>query len=330
MKKITRYISAALGAFTLFFTVSGQAFAAEELDASAQVQLCNEPHNYEVTAESPEWAEMTLLDRLESCAVSNTEAENMSTPALVETVLEYPFIVNIYAYSSLEEGIATVCTYFPGLSELLARKDVSKSLQNYISNNTTLSYSIEELPFELIVANDLLSFCREIKGSEGGGSAAVLSTPTIISYYTPKNTRVEVFLDLTWDDHNTSQSIQQRIQLQYSNTYPSCVALGAVNPSYNCHSYAFCDQSITNRYWLNDPIAFITDGSYVETVNNGQSGYRAVYTYNGFRTHSAVTVSGGPRITVKSKWGVNGLFQHYVDDCPYAISGATIKYYKRA
>ncbi|NCE63148.1 hypothetical protein D1159_00785 [Pseudoflavonifractor sp. 524-17] len=38
--------------------------------------------------------------------------------------------------------------------------------------------------------------------------------------------------------------------------------LSRATPSYNCHSYAWYSQSISNNYWINDPKPYMNDGSY--------------------------------------------------------------------
>lgn len=93
--------------------------------------LSDEPHIYEVLPNTPEWEAMTPSQRQASCEVSVEEVENMTTAALVETVINYPYLIDIYAFDTLEQGIEWVSMYFPGLPELLSRGDAIDELQKY-------------------------------------------------------------------------------------------------------------------------------------------------------------------------------------------------------
>ena len=105
-------------------SLTGTAFA-------AGIQTNGEAHVYSVLPGSEEWRAMTLEERLASCEVSAEEAKKITTSALVETVLNYPYLINIYAYGSLDEGIERVSSHFPALSEFFSRSDGVESLQNY-------------------------------------------------------------------------------------------------------------------------------------------------------------------------------------------------------
>ena len=78
---------------------------------------------------------MTPQERRNSYYVSAEEASKMTTEALVETVLNYPYLSDIYAFNTLQQGIASVSAGFPALPELLSRPDANKAIQNYLKNN---------------------------------------------------------------------------------------------------------------------------------------------------------------------------------------------------
>ncbi len=246
----------------------------------------------------------------------------------MNTVLDYPFIVNIFAYDSIEMGISKVCSYFPALTELLNRSDAVSSLATLLNNHIKQSDSDSSLSFKEITALTILKYCNE--DIITSGTTEILSNIGTVSQYTPNGTPVTLIIDLDWADHDTNELAQQSIKLQYLATYPSAVEINDVNPSYNCHAYSFL--TYHDRYWLNDPSPYILDGSYIQCSQpNGDYGVRVIYesSYGGLYIHSAITAQTGPVITVTSKWGVNALFRHAVNDCPYAISSA-ILYYERA
>ena len=103
-----------------------------------------------------EWQNLSPKERLESCKVTEGEVSIMSTSALVETVLNYPYLANMYAYNTIEDGIEAVSNHFPGIKELLTRPDVAEALQVYNTNNT-------EDNFKMTVVKSLLGLVIEIK-----------------------------------------------------------------------------------------------------------------------------------------------------------------------
>lgn len=113
--------------------------------------------------------------------------------------------------------------------------------------------------------------------------------------------------------------------------------INAVSPAsaeYNCHSYAWYNRSANNKYWLDYPGAYITDGSYEEVEKlYVEVGGRMVYyeSHDGTCTtpsHSAIITSirelprGKREFTVISKWGPYGVYEHAWFNCPYYYDGA--------
>lgn len=91
-----------------------------------------QPYEYPVVPGMEAWTELNGLDEMiAACAVDENRLEAMTTPALLETVLHYPLLVNIYAYSSVEQGVDSVSSYFAGLPMLLARPDALTCMQAY-------------------------------------------------------------------------------------------------------------------------------------------------------------------------------------------------------
>lgn len=76
----------------------------------------------------------THQERLSSCQIPNDILETLSTEDLIETNFKYPFLINIYAYNSYEQGLSAVTDEFNGLRELFRRDDAaSLLLERYIS-----------------------------------------------------------------------------------------------------------------------------------------------------------------------------------------------------
>ncbi len=99
--------------------------------------------------------------------------------------------------------------------------------------------------------------------------------------------------------------------------YPNAIVRGASTYDYNCHSYAWLDQSIENNMWLNYKTQsnafqlsrFWTDDAYV-----GCSEADAEIVYYSSGDHSAVKLPNGNYI---SKWGRGPLMEHSPTYSPY-------------
>lgn len=91
-----------------------------------------QPYEYPVVPGTAAWMELNGLDEMiAACAVDENRLEAMTTPALLETVLHYPLLINIYAFNSVEQGVDSVSSYFAGLPMLLARPDALSCMEAY-------------------------------------------------------------------------------------------------------------------------------------------------------------------------------------------------------
>ena len=135
------------------------------------------------------------------------------------------------------------------------------------------------------------------------------------------------------------------------NNYNIIQANDSPTTSYNCHSFAWYSQNLsTNDTWISFPTAYYIDESY-EAVTNPRIGDIVCYYDNCGTTietddinlHSGIIVglsgenSNGNcgdvnMYNVKSKWGMEGLYTHKGDECPYVInhggSADYVKYYR--
>lgn len=100
--------------------------------------------------------------------------------------------------------------------------------------------------------------------------------------------------------------------------YPKAAVVSGINPAYNCHSYAWYSTSTSNKYWINDPNAYMYDGSYTKQ-SSASAGNKACWSGSPYPVHSAIVRSvSGNTVTYISKWGFNGVFIHSANDCPYS------------
>ncbi|MDY2969812.1 MAG: hypothetical protein SOR83_07570 [Butyricicoccus pullicaecorum] len=283
------------------------------------VQKVETPHVYTVLPGSEEWNEMAVSERLDSCYVSLQEAKGMTTEALVETVVNYPYLVNMYAFDTLAEGIESVSSFFPGLAELLQRQDAVEALQKFTVNKQheakSNAGSTDDALKELHVAT-LESFLTQ---SEVKDDALVSPRVTVKTVKTPNGTNVEAYYGLTWRDQGVSEEYANEISNAYLEVYPSAKIVRDASPSYNCHSYAWHSTGSNNKYWINDPSAYMDDGSY--SMSFSKAGNKIVYEQvKGHKIiHSGIVKSSnGGKTTVTSKWGTYALYSHERSDCPYS------------
>lgn len=149
---------------------------------------------------------------------------------------------------------------------------------------------------------------------------------------TPSGTEVVVIID------DTVMSVRERNEwIALAAEYTNAEYLGPPTYAYNCHSYAWIEQSTSNPYYLHDPTPFIEDPYYSETTSPEPGDIIVYYSANNAIQHSGVIdevlsgtsngVCGDSNLyMVISKWGRGALYRHRGDECPYNNS-AYVKYY---
>ena len=154
--------------------------------------------------------------------------------------------------------------------------------------------------------------------------AAFTLYPSLISFsqtiYTPFGSEVQVSEEIEIMTDEMKESWRQDIATHYPNT----VYLGEATSKYNCHAYAWSVSEGGEKYWMNDPTPYMTDGSYTLT-NSADPKATKIYYYNDnpYELHSAIKSFGGYFV---SKWGSLCLIRHAPNDCPYNTDN--LRYYK--
>lgn len=122
-----------------------------------------------------------------------------------------------------------------------------------------------------------------------------------------------------------TSSEKSQINSDMASLYPNATRVAAPTVTYNCHSYAWYQQSTSNPYWIgkyNAPSIYTTDGSYSKYTGTPRSGMKAWYNAG---EHSGVSIgakseSGVQVHYVKSKWGMCGIYEHAFSYSPYTAS----------
>ena len=79
-----------------------------------------------------EWKQMTTGERRRACEIPADVIEQMTTQALLESVIWNPFFLDITVYNTLEMGIELSGPNVSGLKELTARPDFLETAEHYI------------------------------------------------------------------------------------------------------------------------------------------------------------------------------------------------------
>lgn len=154
---------------------------------------------------------------------------------------------------------------------------------------------------------------------------------SLTTVYTPKGTAVTVIQH----DSDYDPLEIKKANLKCAIEFPDAVMLDGATQYYNCHSYAWYRSMTTNPYWMDDPAAYYTDGSYYEVTQPQVGDIICYYDAWDQNLHSGAIVSVSSTstdlssITVESKWGGYGLYCHAADYCPYVSAhGGTMAYVK--
>ncbi|WP_288527246.1 hypothetical protein [uncultured Eubacterium sp.] len=322
MNKVKKYMATFLCIIVLILQAS-PVYASSETEKAYNI---NKAYEYPITPDNEkEWAKLTTLEeKLEVCQIPDELLKTMSTSALIETVANYPLSVNLYAFDTIELGYQMIKNSFNGVAELEKRMQNTPMSVKAAFLNEILSSSKSNL-IQNIDDNTNPYFILRIKECIENSVNIDVMQPTISKQYattyitTPKGSKVTAIKDCTWNEHGYTQSECEKQHNLVKKQYPSVTIISGISPKYNCHSYAWYSTSTGNRYWINNPSAYITDGSYkkasVYILNS-----KLTYTYSGEIIHSGIIsgVSDKHLTYVTSKWGSLGVYKHLYFDCPYS------------
>ena len=278
---------------------------------------------YKTTPIDEKWATYASKDEMvAACKIDSNILSNMTTDDLVKAVLDYPLLVNIYLYDSYEEGLEALAKDSDAYRELLKRPDAGEKLLSRLQTSSFNSNenSLEKKTIKLLTVEKTV--WNNIADKQ---SAERLLAPNVINInvQTPNNTSVPVVIqgEVLTSDQKTA------IDNQTKSAYPNATFLASSTTNYNCHSYAWYWASTSNLYWMDNPSAYMSDGSYNRVTSTSAAGDRMYFDYG---AHSAVVyAAGGPignlnLLTVTSKWGQGPLMRHVANYSPYSSSAVTL------
>lgn len=295
----------------------------------------------------PQWKALSsYTEMLNACQIPGAILDGMSTPGLVETVLNYPlFWVTVLAQDDIQRGFNVMSKRFNGAAELLRRKDAGAVLLEKYKNMDPAApagagvalpgqYRFYFYRVELLLAqnavrsgmteeqrsqlqSELLSKkeAKKLIGGYGGWLANEVMALNGISpeaaarvystvVYTPRLSQVTA---LQMEPADELGDIRQ-CDIEFIIGFPDATWEASCTRMYNCHSYAWHDQSLSNTIWINAPNQkeYLRDESYVQWLGPVSGGMKLDYSAD---DHSAIFVSGAnPYVSpdksfCRAKWG---------------------------
>lgn len=117
-----------------------------------------EPYQYPVVPGMEEWKELkSLQEKSEACQIPEDILSNMTTEALVETVVHYPLYINAFAYDIRQIGLSHIKEYYNGLQELYTRDDAIEKIEAFINEKIPkLDDGIRKGMWAELILEDLL------------------------------------------------------------------------------------------------------------------------------------------------------------------------------
>lgn len=96
-----------------------------------QIPHRTEPYEYPITPDDAEWAELHGVDEMRRvCQIPEDILSNLTTEALLETVLDYP-LMTPWAFNTTELAADNLMQNFNGFAALMEREDLQTVLEGY-------------------------------------------------------------------------------------------------------------------------------------------------------------------------------------------------------
>ena len=307
----------------------------------------NTPYEYPITPESEEWLEMSShSERVNACQVPDSLLKNMSTSALIETISNYPLLVDVLLFDKADDAYQILYDGLNIVRELETRPNAAEELATFIATNEEIQGDyIRKTALEVILlsANFTASNTQNadiLSSSQIDFTDAYTLYPELSPNFqfitaamearaaTPKTPSGNP-ITVTWYYNRTPEltidqisQIEETVYMNYG-LYPARDA----TVKYNCHSYAWHDQSSSNKYWIDLPDDYLED-PLVDRTHTPTVDDRIVYqkNKNGEYLHSGIYIKSGSALRVASKWGNWGLYYHAVDNCPAEYGSYTSSY----
>ncbi len=297
---------------------------------------------YYITPEDAGWSELgSVSNKIEACRIDNEILDQMTDGELVQAVLDFPFIIDLFLYDDYDVAIDELYKNSDAFRELLSRESAKDVVMDRIetqkktraySTSTKTELDNDALMIMMLYTDGLKDKVTDddIEVLDGFSNIFTINPEKInpgarMAYlYTPNGTSVACRTPSCSHDNSSYHS---ELDTQVVATY-GVTLVSAGTCRYNCHSYAWYTTSSNNGIWIDNPSAYMTDGSYSMLMSglytiSSNAGNGAKVCYGSYLSplHSAILTSGASNITLRnriatSKWGSAGVFTHAVDNVP--------------
>jgi len=268
--------------------------------------------SYPVRPGDPQWAMLPdRAARSAACEMTPDELRRIDTGKLLDAVLEHPYLYDFFAFDNAQKGVACLTEDIAAVRELLSREGAESAIRNRAE------------ALERDSASDGLQ-AEILRAFLGEGQARTQNAPTVY-VRDPAGRQIEMLMPGEKLSQRQKDAMKQSIMTHYQNVS----ILEPPTSCYNCHSYAwYHSNGKWNPFWLNNPEQYWQDDSYC-AVKVPKEGDIVYYGTRNLEHSGVVAGVSGSRIRVRSKWGMQCLILHDLDDCPYyRNNGKDISYYR--
>ncbi len=137
---------------------------------SSREYTIDSPYEFTLTPKDEEWDNIkTKGEALSYCYIPDDILKDMTTAALVETVLEYPFITDYFSYNSYLEAARVFEREFNGFKELFKRKDATAALLDVYETSELATENTENKEFFRVSDIEFLIAYDRIKNPDWSG-----------------------------------------------------------------------------------------------------------------------------------------------------------------
>lgn len=312
------------------------------------IYMIHEPYTYPFTYENEEWSQVSAAERHLRCQIPDDVLREMDTYALLWTVAEYPFLVDLSLTDTIDESYHTLWYMFNGIREIERRPDTLPVLKEMLDNppwpkgdqigmETIYVYLCQTSPYSTIGFDetqclhetfpDVVFFHRNLCTCEQRQLYTTEAVPNPPTTY--DGTPLIYGEDAIY--HQTQQTVDRnniiaQVNEMIQNYDLVQVSAYRYDEYFNCHSYAWYSQA-KNEWWIQNTGAqkYMND-SHVQKVNGSASPsdrvtYEKLFSAN--PTHSGIIVldkNGNQK--VRSKWGMLGVYDHDINSVPSAYGRA--------
>lgn len=306
----------------------------ERMSTEALVKsIVHYPLNYLIFAyDDP----MTAINLLADSSLIHKEFEKRADAA--KTIIELfsdtegveidPYKKTFSEYKCLQYSDATFLEYYMAsgrIPNIYAKETaeklgiaINKKIVERVSQPEIYNYSSIQPLLIMGASPELTAYVMSIPIPPSIGSTTV---------YTPFGKTITALIN---EDYTQPQIAA--ISLYFVLEWPEAISIAPATNLYNCHSYAWYNQSEYNDLWINnkDSTGVFQLSRYWLTdlyESCSQQYAEKVYYVNTVpeKDHSAVVLSNGYFV---SKWGHGPLMIHEADKCPYYSDNTTLQYYK--